>query len=225
MASLLLLTCSTEAGTVLQFAQVSSTDVIVATNNGSGVTTLSTTSAINADGGGVSIPVNISNYLGVSQVPFPLLAFETVAATSTTSAATAGGIITQTFSGTIEFSANPINDPSGPGQIFLLATFSTSMVSGGSGGGSASLNSSVPQNIITFTVPGSEFADAAQSISISGVAPALSITGGSISSFTAQNSGTFSANVVPEPGTLGLASVALVCGTLAYGRKKMKNQG
>jgi hypothetical protein len=223
-ASLLLLSCSTEAGTVLQFSQVSSTDVVVATNNGIGTTTFSTTSPINTDGGGVSIPVNISNYLGMTQVPFPLLAFETVSVTST-DVASPGGTITQAYSGTIEFTANPVNDPSGAGQVFLLATFGSGAFSGGTNGGSASLNASVPQNVVTFTVPGLSFADAALSISFSGIVPPLGITAGSVSSFAGQNSGTFSANGVPEPGTLCLASFAIVIGTLAHGRKKMKNAG
>jgi len=218
----LLLGSTTNAGTVLQFAQSNPLDVITATNSGSGTTSFST--AGNADGGFTSVPVLTSNYLGV---PFPLglPMFETfVGVTSTAAATTAGTTITQTYSGTIEFTSLP----GGLGALYLSATFGpTGVLSGGVGGGSASLNASVPSDTVTFTVPGMAFTNAALSIAFSGITPTLG-TGGtpsSVSSFTAQNSGTFSATTaIPEPGSLCLASCAVVVGALAYGRKKMKNQ-
>jgi hypothetical protein len=195
-------------------------DVITASVSG-GVTTLST--AGNADGAGVSIPVSISNYLGVPQVPFPILAFETfVDVHSTGSATTTGTTISQNFVGTIEFTANP-GPVSGTNPAFLIATFSgpNGTVSGGAGGGSVGLNASVPSDTVSFTVPGMAFADAAISLSFSGIS-SLGTTGGSIGPFTAQGAGTFSANIstVPEPSTIALSTFPLVLGALIYLKKR-----
>ena len=73
LIAFLLFGSSADAGgiTVLQFTQFDSVDVVTATKSG-GVVTLS---SANADGGGVSIPVVITNFLGVSGVN--ILAFET----------------------------------------------------------------------------------------------------------------------------------------------------
>ena len=216
-AATLLLGSSAQAGTILQFAQSNPADVVTGTNSGGGVTLLS--SAGNADGGGTSIPVLASNYLGV---PFPLglPMFETyVGVTSTSAATSAAGSISQNYSGEIEFTSLP----GGAGVVYLIATFgATGVFSGGAAGGSASLTASVPKDTVTFTVPGMSFSDAALSISYSGISPVLGITAGSVSSFTGQNSGTFSANTVPEPSTLYLGSFATVMGALAFARKRMK---
>jgi hypothetical protein len=213
-AALLLLTSSTEAGTVLQFAQVNASDDVTATQSG-GVTTLST--ANNVDGALVSIPVVVSNFNGAPFPPAPV--FETfVGVTSTGTATSAGGTISQLFSGVIMFTSGT----GGTGTDFLTATFTNAVFSGSAN--AASLNVSAPN--LTFASDLATFgAVTGMSLSFSGITPALGITGNSVASFTAQNSGTFSATNVPEPGTLCLASVALVCGTLAFGRKKMQNQG
>jgi len=216
----LLLASSAQAGssTILEFSQVNSADVVVASQSGT-TTTFTTTSAINSDGGGVSVPVSISTYLGVSQVPFPLLAFETVNLTSTT-AASNSGTITQDYSGTIQFTVNP--GPAGAGNpAFLIATFGPAGVfTGGALGGSAGLNASEPQDSVTFTVPGMSFSDAALNVSFSGINPVLGVTDMTVSSFTGQDAGTFSAAIVPEPGTLFMASLAVGVGTLCYCRKR-----
>jgi hypothetical protein len=50
---------------------------------------------------------------------------------------------------------------------------------------------------------------------------ALHIAGdGSVGSFGAQNAGTISATLIPEPGTLCLGSIAVVLGTLFYRKKR-----
>jgi len=220
-ASLLLGSYASASTTILGFSQQNPLDVITATESG-GVTTLST--AGNADGAGVSIPVSISNYLGVPQVPFPILAFETfVDVHSTGTATSASGTISQNFVGTIEFTENP--GVAGPGNpAFLIATFSgpNGTFSGGSGGGSASLSASQPPDSVTFTVPGLSLSSAAISLSFSGITvpPGLSISGSSVASFTSQGAGTFSASVVPEPGSLCLASTAVVIGALTFWRKR-----
>jgi len=213
-------TANAASTTILQFAQTNPADSVTATNVGGTTTMLST--AGNLDGGGLSIPVSATNYLGVPQ-PLGLPMFETyVGVTSVGPATTVAGSVTQDFMGTVEFTSAP----GGAGAIFLIATFGpTGVFSGGSTGGSGSLNASVPSDTVTFTIPGFSFANPALSLSFSGIAPPVSITGTSIGSFTGQNSGTFSATIIPEPSTLCLASIAVVVGTLVYGRKKMKNQG
>jgi hypothetical protein len=211
----LLMTSSTKATTVLQFSQVLATDSVTATESG-GVTTLST--AGNTDGAGLSIPLVVGNFNGS---PFsPLIpVFETfVGVTSTGAATTSGGTISQTFSGTIEYTSAP----GGLGGNFLTAKFTNAIFSGN--GNSASLTATAPN--VTFTSSMAAFgSDTGMSLAFTGVTPALGITGGSISSFTAQNAGTFSATIVPEPSALCLASFAAVIGTLAaYGKKRMKNE-
>jgi hypothetical protein len=209
----LLMTSSTKASTVLQFAQVLATDSVTATESG-GVTTLTTSSL--TDG---SIPVVVSNFNGK---PFPpgIPVFETfVGVTSTGAATTSGGTISQTFSGTVEFTSGP----GGTGALdYLTAKFTNAIFSGS--GNSASLNATAPN--VTFTSNQAAFgSDTGMSLAFTGVTPPLGITGGSISSFTAQNAGTFSATIVPEPSALCLASFAAVIGTLAaYGKKRMKNE-
>jgi hypothetical protein len=206
-AAALLLGSSAKAGstTVLSFSQQNPLDVITATESG-GVTTLSTSG--NADGAGVSIPVSISNYLGVPQVPFPILAFETFVDVHSVNGLT--GTISQNFVGTVEFTVAP--GVAGPGNAaFLIATFSgpSGTFSGSPGGGSATLSASEPTDTVTFTVPGLAFSNAAVGLAFSGITvpPGLLTSGGSVASFTAQGAGTFSATTttIPEPSALCLA--------------------
>jgi hypothetical protein len=214
----LLLGSSTKADTILQFAQEFAGDTVVATESG-GVTTLSTSG--NIDGGNVSIPVVVSNFLGNPEPPGFVL-FETfVGVTSTGTATSTGGTISQTFQGTVEFTSLP----GGAGTNYLTAAFGpTSGFSGSSN--SASLNASEPKDSLVFTSAFASFgSDTGMSIAFSDIRPGLSISGGSVAPFTAQNSGTFSASIVPEPGSLCLASCAVVIGTLAYGRKKIESEG
>jgi len=222
-AALLLGPSSASAGTVLTFGQQNPADVITASVN-NGVTTLSTTG--NADGAGVSIPVSITNYLGVPQVPFPILAFETfVGVHSTGTATNTGTTVSQNFVGEVDFTVNP-GPASAANPAFLIATFSgpNGTLSGGTAGGGTGLNASVPSDSVTFTVPGLSFVDAAISLSFSGITvpPGLGITGGTTGPFTAQGAGTFSASIstVPEPSTMALSTFPLVLGGLIYRRKR-----
>jgi hypothetical protein len=214
-ATLLLLTSSAQAVTVLQFSDVNAVDSITATNSGGGTTLLTTG---NADGNFVSIPVVVSNFNGVPQPPGSIL-FETfVGVHSTSGASLSGGTITQDFSGTIEFSSLP----GGAGVNFLTATFTNAVFSGS--GNSASLDATAPN--LTFTSTLATFGpNTGMAIGFSDVSPPLGISGGSVASFAAQNAGTFSATAaVPEPSAICLASFAVVIGTIAFGKKRMKNE-
>ena len=215
-AAMLLLGSTANAGTILAFGQSNPVDIITATASGT-TTTLSSTG--NADGGGTSLPVLASNYLGV---PFPLglPMFETLTATSTSAATINGsGTISQDFSGTIEFTSLP----GGAGAIYLSATFTDAVFSGK--GASASLNATYPD--LSITVPGITYgSNQGMSIAFSGITPSLSINGsGTVAGFTAQNAGTFSGTVVPEPSTFCLASCAIAVCALVYGRKKITKRG
>jgi hypothetical protein len=195
----LLLGAHANAGgvTVLQFGQINPSDVVTASESG-GVTTLFTTG--NADGGGTSIPVTITNLLGVSGINIP--AFETFVNLSSTNVATGPGVVQQSYAGMIEFTSGP----GGTGLNYLTATFSPGILFGV--GGSGSLASSQPPNSVAFSSTfGSGFVDPNFGLAFSNISSGLSITDHSIASFTAQNSGTFSASAVPEPASLALLGI------------------
>ncbi len=214
--------------TVLQFAQVSSSDTVTATDNGSGTTTLATTGTSNG-GLGESIYVQITNFLGTTETN--LYAYETfVGVTSVGAAGTDpfSGAVEQKFSGTIEFTSL-VN---GGGNNYLTAAFSALTLSpilgGPPGGAAAYLNAAQPPDSLTMT---SQYAGllpaTGMSVGFSNVSPALSIAGdGSLAGFIAQNAGTFSATIdpVPEPSTLFMASVAVVIGSLVRWNKRRKDR-
>jgi len=206
----LLLSSSTNAGTILQFGQINPTDVVTATDT-AGVTTLST--AGNADGAGVSIPVILTNFLGLSGVNIPV--FETfVGVTSTAAAGSGAGFDFQAFTGTVEFTLLPFGSA---GNVnYLTATFGssgahTSDIFGTDGGTTATLSSSQPQASLVLTSAFAAFAaPTSMSISLGNLAPVYTIAGGSIASFTAQNAGTISASaVVPEPTSVALLGIGM----------------
>jgi hypothetical protein len=202
-ATALLLASSANAGTVLQFGEANPADSVTATNT-AGITTLS-----------ANLAVLVTNFNGVP-FPFGIAMFETLSAVSTGAATSTGSTITQDFSGIVTFSSLP----EGAGTLFLTATFANAVFSGS--GNSGSLNATAPN--VVFTSSQATFGpDAGMSLGFSNI-DALSVSNGSIASFAAQDSGTFSA-AVPEPSALCLASFAAVIGTLAaYGKKRMKNE-
>jgi len=218
-ATLLLLGSSANATTVLQFSQEFPTDVITATATG-GVTTLATTG--NPDGGLVSIPVVVSNFLGSPEPPGFVL-FETFAGVHSVGPATSSaGTICQDFTGTVEFTSLP----GGAGVNYLTAAFGSMTLFSGSSF-SASLNGSEPGDSVVFTSAfASGFSNNALSLSLT-LAKPLSIDNSvpgspTVAGFTAQNTGTFRSTSIPEPGTLCLASFGVVFGMLVYRKKRMK---
>ena len=219
--AIVLLSSAARAGsTVLQFGQTNPSDVVTASESG-GVTMLSTGG--NTDGGGVSIPVVITNFLGVPGVSIP--AFETyVNVTSTGTASTFLGQAFQGFTGTIEITSGI----GGTGSNFLTATFpdtaNPGTFSGTLGGTQAQLSATAPPQTLQLSSDFATFlAPLSMTIGFSNVAPGLGITSGSIAPFTAQNTGTFGAAAVPEPGTFGMACTAILIGGFAirtYRRKR-----
>jgi len=220
-----LLPCSiNKADTVLQFGQDFPGDTVKATDSG-GVTTLST--AGNPDSGGLSILVDVTNYLGMT-ANFP--AFETyVNVHSVGPAVSFGGLILQGFSGTIEFTSGS----GGAGVNYMTATFgpagsSSPVLFGAAGGNGASLQATQPPNSLVLT---SAFASLgppnSMAIGFSNVARPLHIApDGSVASFTAQNAGTFSAKigVVPEPSNFLVAGIGAL-GMIGYGLWRRKALG
>jgi len=209
---LVLLSSAAHAGTVLQFTQTNPADVVTATESG-GVTTLLTTG--NADGGGVSIAVTIGNLLGVPGLAIP--AFETfVNVKSDGPAATLGILNAQRFTGSIVISSLI----GGLGINYLTATFdvpgSGSIFAGVTGGTQAALDATQPPNNLVLT---SDFAvlgpPTSMTVGFSNLQPGVAISNSSIAGFTAQNTATFAATVVPEPASFGMACSGLVLVSLA----------
>ena len=213
------LSASVQAGqvTVLGYAQTNPTDIVTATESG-GVTSLST--AGNADGALVSIPVlitNLNNTPGVN-----ISAFETFVGVMTTgSAASFSGQIFQSLVGTIEFTSAP----GGTGIDYLTATFtntaSAGVLSGTAGGSQLALSATSPPQTLTLTGDFAKYiSPTSLTLGFSNVSPALSITDGSISSFTGQFAGTIGGTIVPEPATFGMACTALIFVSAAFGRSR-----
>jgi hypothetical protein len=215
-AGSLFLGSSAKADTVLVFGQQNPLDSVTATASG-GVTTLST--AGNADGGGTSVPVSVSIYNGMTQEPFPSLFYEyfvpgTVHSTGV--ATESGSAVSQTFAGTIQFWALPFGQAGNSLELqagFTNYTFSGSGTSGG-------LNPGTGATTVFSGDPGFAWTGASFSLSFTSISPGLSVSNGTIDGFKAVGSGTFSATLVPEPGTLCLSSMAIVFGALTYWRKR-----
>jgi hypothetical protein len=213
--ALLLLTSSAKAGsdTILQFSQINSHDFVTGAAGASG-TTLSTMG--NTDGGGTAIPVTVTNYLGNPFPPFPVL--ETFVGVHSVGAATnVSGTVTQEFAGTITFIQ------SGTGTNLLTATFTDAVFSGK--GTSASLLATGAG--LTFTSD-NPLPPGITGMALSFTTSTIGTTGSplTLAGFTGQNTGTFSVNTVPEPGTLGMMSLALaIGGALTYFRGKTRRVG
>jgi len=187
----------------------------------------------------VSIPIKINNIGGVLQ-PIPLDAFETFftfagapGGLTSSGAATTMPVgsttrVDQLYSGTIAITQG-VN---GTGGNFLTTQFSNADLNGFLGGQSASLDGSRPPQNVLFTSnfaliipliagnPPENF-----SLSFSNLAPSLTVNGnGTISNFTAQNTGTFATAAVPEPASVVMASLALVAGLGTFGWRRLSSR-
>jgi hypothetical protein len=215
LVALLLLTSSANAGTVLQFTQANPADTVSAVQSGSS-TTLVTTG--NADGAGVSVPVTITNYNGTPGLNIP--AFETfVNVTSVGPATTFGSFVMQAFSGSIVFSVAP----GGAGGSYLTVTFSDATLFG-SGSSLTFQTGSNSMVMYSYSTPGfiSDLYSPSFSLSFSNVAPPVSTTDGTLSSFSGQQTGTFSATAIPEPSTVVMGAFPLVVGLLISFKRMRK---
>jgi len=229
LASLAMAT-SSHAVTILQYGQTNPADFKTATATG-GTTTITTSSGASP----TSIPVTITNIGGIVLPPaLAIPAFETwTNVTSTAAATTSGSTITQLFRGTLAYTSG-VN---GTGINYLTATFVGGFLTGTSGGGSASLIASDPPaaNVVYTSTDARVLAAIAAlgtnpqdnfAISFSGIGqpPGFSLTGTTVASFTAQNSGTFSASaVVPEPSGLVMAGTAALASLGCFGWRRRQS--
>lgn len=221
----LALATSASAATILQFKQTSSVppDQVTATNTGTpnGTTVLTTGSALVPGG----IPVDLT--IG----PATISANEFFVAPGLTSgvggATLSGTTVSQDgYSGTIQFIGTGVN----AGVNILTATFTGGTLSGALNGASAGLNASAPTNNVVFTsafapviaLMGGNNVPGGFNISFSNI-PALTISNNSIASFTAQNSGTFSTAVIPEPTSIVMAGMSVVAGLGFHGLRRLSS--
>jgi len=220
----LALATSASAATILQFKQTSSLppDQVTATNTGTPGTTVLTTNSALVPGG---IPVDLT--IG----PATISANEFFVAPGLTSgvggATLSGTTVSQDgYSGTIQFIGTGVN----AGVNILTATFTGGTLSGALNGASAGLNASAPTNNVVFTsafapviaLMGGNNVPGAFNISFSNI-PALTISNNSIASFTAQNSGTFSTAVIPEPTSIVMAGMSVVAGLGFHGLRRLSS--
>ena len=196
------------AAVILSFAQVSGSPTIIATNPTSSTTSIK----------GTNVAVTISGPASGSSSPIG--AFLTVNLTSVGAATTAGGFITEPFSGTATFTSGI----GSTGTNYLSATF-LDTVFGVSGASSLVLQASTPANSVTFTssiLPASALGDPrALAFSFADVTPPSSLVGTApnltLAAFVSSVSGTVSANpvpAIPEPASFAMLGAGLVAAGL-----------
>jgi len=213
-ASLLLCSQGEASVNLLVFGQATGGTTVTLTNDGSGTSTLSATAN-----------VLITVLGGIPQPPPGLPAVETLTATSvgpaTVNATT--HIISQSFSGTISFTATT---PTGTVN-YLTATF-TDTFSGRRGSVAAGLTASQPPENLTFTsdvIPSSILAiPRGMSLSFTNLDNPLVIfkgSSGASGSTTMSNSGVFSGSIIPEPSTFLSAGLGAL-GLIGYGIRRRR---
>jgi hypothetical protein len=213
LASLAMMGASADAATILIFGQQNANDVVTSTVQGN-------TTTFSSGPGVPAAPINVvvTNLGGVTPPPPGLVVPETFSFTSTAAITGSGGNLQQGgFSGSFSFGTQVVGTLTGG----VLSTFT------GPNGTTGSFNSSN----VTFTTLGPAILaqlgiTAAQlnlvtgtlSFSLNNINPAAPAT----LTFTAQNSGLITANVVPEPASVVMTSMALVAGLGFVGLRRSK---
>jgi hypothetical protein len=225
----LALSADARAATILQFAQTSSLDTVVASVSGS-TTTLSTNSATFPG----SIPIRITQEGNVTPPGGSLAAFETFLPALTSTTGSAGPPPLQNgFNGTIIFSTGP--NGTGGNILTVVVTNGRLSANGNAGGFDASsgttnggnpttvtLTSSDP-NIAPLLSPAGGPSQGAVSLALINITPAQ--TGAGFTSFLAQNAGNVStlAAPIPEPASVLSAGTAILVGLGCFGWSRRKS--
>jgi hypothetical protein len=215
------------AGPILSFSNVVSTDPVVGTVVAGG-TNLTTPGNVANPG---STQVMITSINGSSVVGLPPAFLTLVGVRGTGAASTSGAVVSQdTYSGTVIISSAP----GGAGTNILTTTFTggnLSFTNSTSGGGPSS--GALSASNVTFTSANAGIIAILGGASVTGGSFSISLqsatnvtTTGSpftIAGFSAVPQGGFIVSAVPEPASIAMASTAVLAGLGCFGFRRFKS--